>query len=77
MMMSTYFQTVGNIVSSTLLGPSRYVLLSCPPMLLMGSVMAIDGMWWALVVADTLTGILCLGAAALESDRLFELEIGA
>jgi len=74
MMMSTYFQTVEKIALSTVLGLSRYVVFSCPLMYLMGSAMGIDGMWWALVVADTLTGILCLSSAVWELKRLSSLE---
>ena len=74
MMMSTYFQTVEKIALSTVLGLSRYVIFSCPLMYFIGSAMGIEGMWWALVAADVLTGILCLGSAAWELRRLSALE---
>lgn len=74
MMMSTYFQTVEKIALSTVLGLSRYVIFSCPLMYFMGSAMGIEGMWWALVVADVLTGVLCLGSAAWELKNLSRLE---
>jgi Na+-driven multidrug efflux pump len=74
MMMSIYFQAVEKIVLSTILGISRYVIFSCPLMYLMGSAMGINGMWWALVVADICTGVLCLGCAAREIHRLTKIE---
>ncbi len=74
MLMSTYFQSVEKIVLSTVLGLSRYVIFSCPLMYFMGSAMGINGMWWALVVADILAGILCIGSAVWETRRLSKLE---
>lgn len=74
MLMSTYFQAVDNIPLSTVLGLSRYVIFSCPLMFFMGGALGIDGMWWALVVADTLTGVLCIGSAVWELKRLTKLE---
>ena len=75
-MMSTYFQTVDKIVLATVLGISRYVIFSTPLMYLMGSAMGINGMWWALVVADILTGVLNIGCAVREQSRLSKLEVG-
>ena len=45
-------------------------------MYLMGSAMGINGMWWALVVADILTGVLNIGCAVREQSRLSKLEVG-
>ncbi len=75
-MMSTYFQTVDKIVLATILGISRYVIFSTPLMYLMGSAMGINGMWWALVVADIFTGVLNIGCAVRELSRLSKLEAG-
>lgn len=74
MVMSIYFQTVEKIALSTVLGLSRYVIFSCPLMYFMGSAMGITGMWWALVVADVLTGILCIGCAVWEIGNLKKAE---
>lgn len=74
MIMSIYFQAIEKIALSTVLGLSRYVIFACPLMYLMGSAFGIDGLWWALVCADVLTGVLCLGCAVWEIRRLSKLE---
>ena len=73
MMMSTYFQTVEKVALATVLGLSRYVVFSVPLMFLMGNVMGIDGIWWALVLADICTGSLNVWCAEREERRLSKL----
>jgi Na+-driven multidrug efflux pump len=73
MVMSTYFQAVDRILLSTILGISRYVIFACPLMYLMGSAMGINGIWWALVVADILTGVVSFASGAGETKRLNKL----
>lgn len=77
MMMSTYFQTVDKIPLATVLGLVRYVAFSVPLMYLMGNMMGVNGIWWALVVADVLTGVVCIGTAIWETKRLTALEQAA
>lgn len=73
MMMSAYFQSVESIVLATVLGLSRYVIFSVPVLYLMGSMLGVPGIRWGIVVADVLTGILCIGCAVWESARLGKL----
>lgn len=61
------------VALATVLGLSRYVVFSVPLMALMGNVMGIDGIWWALVLADICTGSLNVWCAKREERRLSKL----
>lgn len=74
MTMSTYFQTVEKIGIATVMGLLRYVICSVPLMYLLGNMMGVQGIWWALVVADAITGLVSLAFAAKEMKRLDSLK---
>lgn len=70
MTMSTYFQTVEKIGIATVMGLLRYVICSVPLMYLLGNMMGVQGVWYALVVADVITGVVSIAFAAWELKRL-------
>lgn len=74
MTMSTYYQTVEKIGIATVMGLLRYVICSVPLMYLLGNMMGVQGVWWALVVADAITGLVSIAFAANELKRLSGLE---
>lgn len=71
--MSIYYQGVEKIGLATLMGLLRYVICSVPLMYLLGNAMGVDGIWWALVVADAITGVVSIAFAVRESKRLGSL----
>ena len=74
MTMSTYYQTVEKIGIATVMGLLRYVICSVPLMYLLGNMMGVQGVWWALVAADAVTGLVSIAFAANELKRLSGLE---
>ncbi len=74
MTMSTYFQTVEKIGIATVMGLLRYVICSVPLMYLLGNMMGVQGIWWALVAADVITGLVSIAFAAKEMKRLDALK---
>lgn len=73
MTVSIYFQTVEKIGTATVMGLLRYVICSVPLMYLLGNMMGVQGIWWALLVADTLTGLISIAVVARETKRLNSL----
>jgi Na+-driven multidrug efflux pump len=63
MITSTYFQSAGRIVRSSVLGLSKNVLFACPVVFLMASAMGVEGVWWGTMLADVGAGCLCLACA--------------
>lgn len=68
--MSIYYQGVEKIGLATLMGLLRYVICSVPLMYLLGNMMGVNGIWWALVAADVITGVVSIAFALNESKRL-------
>lgn len=73
MTVSIYFQSVEKVVLSTFCSLLRYVICSVPLMYLLGSMMGVQGIWIALVVADAITGIISIALALNEQKRLSKL----
>ncbi len=70
-MMSSYLQSVEKVVIATVVSLLRYVILACPLMMLVGNMMGtVDGVWYGLLAADILTGVICLILLARENSRL-------
>ncbi len=73
-MVSSYLQSVEKIVLATIVSLLRYVILACPLMILVGNMMGnVDGVWYGLLAADILTGVICLALVARENKRLSSL----
>ena len=73
MTMSMYFQAVEKVGIATFTGLLRYVICSVPLMYLLGNMMGVQGVWFALVAADTITGLISIALAVRESKRLATL----
>lgn len=73
MTMSMYFQAVEKVGIATFTGLLRYVICSVPLMYLLGNMMGVQGVWFALVAADAITGLISIALAVRESKRLATL----
>ena len=68
---SSYFQAVEKVVLATIVSLLRYVILACPLMVLVSNMMGtVDGVWYGLLAADVLCGIICLALVFVENRRL-------
>ena len=71
---SSYLQCIEKIVPATIVSLLRYVILASPLMVLVGNAFGnITGVWYGLLAADILTGVICLVIVARENKRLAEL----
>ena len=73
MSFSFYIQSVEKVVPSTFYSLLCYVICSVPLMYLLGTMMGVQGIWIALVVADAITGIISICLALNEQKRLNKL----
>ena len=71
---SSYFECVGQLVVSLVLGISRYIIFTIPAIYILGSMMGVDGVWWAQPVGDVLSFVLIMVFVAREMARLTKLE---
>lgn len=71
---SSYFECVERVVIATVLGISRYLLFTIPSILILGSMMGVDGVWWAQPVGDVLAFALTIVLVVVEFKRLNSLE---
>ena len=73
-MVSSYLQSVEKVMLATVASLLRYVILVCPLMVAVGNAMGtVDGVWYGLLTADILTGVVCLVIVAAENRRLDKL----
>lgn len=72
--MSTYFESVGKIIESTILGIIRYIVFGIPAVLIIGNMMGILGVWYAQPVADVLTFVLTIVLTVVELRRLKRMQ---
>lgn len=75
-LMSAYFQAVGKVIVSTVLGVARYLFFTVPAIIIMSKILGITGVWWAQPVADAITFIFVLFFIVAEFKRLRKLETG-
>lgn len=69
-----FFQAVNRPLPSAILSLSRQVLLLIPAMLILSSVLGIDGMLWSGGVSDILAGIISLITVKALWNRIFPAE---
>ncbi|MCR4870609.1 MAG: hypothetical protein K5859_04835 [Atopobiaceae bacterium] len=70
----SYLQCVEKIIPATIVSLLRYVILACPLMVLVGNAFGnITGVWFGLLAADILTGVICLIIVWRENKRLDSL----
>lgn len=73
-MVSSYLQSVEKVVLATVASLLRYVILACPLMVVIGNAVGtVDGVWYGLLAADIVTGVVCLVIVAAENRRLDRL----
>ena len=71
---SSYLQCIESIVPATIVSLLRYVILACPLILIVGNAFGnVDGVWFALLFADIICGVICLAIVMRENKRLAEL----
>ena len=68
---SSYLQCIEKIVPATIVSLLRYVILASPLMVLVGNMFGnITGVWYGLLAADILTGVICILIVIRENKRL-------
>jgi Na+-driven multidrug efflux pump len=59
MIISTYFQAIGDMTRAAITGLGRTWLFAIPLMICMPFIFGESGIWWSGVIADICAGLLC------------------
>lgn len=59
-MFASFFQATGRIYYSIIINLLRQLLLLIPSMWILSNIMGISGIWWAFIVAELVTTIVCI-----------------
>lgn len=68
---SIFFQSIGKPVQAAACSMSRQIIFMIPAMLLMGSLLGIEGVLWAGPVADSLSAVVSIALLAVFWKKIF------
>jgi len=72
-----FFQAVGKPMLAAFLSLSRQVVLLIPAMVILGSILGIDGLLWAGPFSDTISGVMALLIVRMQWCKIFPKEVSA